>query len=190
MKIHITTSRMLAVISPAAMLAILALWGAPSQAQIPVLGGMLDPAIDEPGKPFSYFWHPTDVIGALYDPVASEVTPEGYLYTGFGELMFFVGIPPEPVNVRIKTLHKGYLPIVQYEFCRHGVKYAISMFAADLGGKLQGLPVNFVEVRLENEAAEQRAALFSSAFRFSPVMNSVLSSTALRCWSACARRSS
>ncbi len=39
-------------------------------------GGMLDPAIDTPGKPFSYFANPTDVIGALYAPVASEVTPE------------------------------------------------------------------------------------------------------------------
>jgi len=171
---------MLAVISPAALLVAIALWAAPSQAQIPVLGGMLDPAIDEPGKPFSYFWHPTDVIGALYDPVASEVTPEGYLYTGFGELMFFVGLPPEPVNVRIKTLHKGYLPIVQYEFCRHDVKYAISMFAADLGGKLQGLPVNFVEVRLENNAAEQRAAIFSSAYRYSPPINGLDNQPAYR----------
>ena len=135
-----------------ALSATVAIWPAASQGQIPILGGMLDPTIDEPGKPFSYFWHPTDVIGALYDPVASEVTPEGYLYTGFGELMFFVGNPPEPVNVRIKTLHKGYLPIVQYDFCRHDVKYALTMFAADLGGKLQGLPVNFVEVRLENNA--------------------------------------
>ena len=49
-----------------------------------VRGGMLNPATDVPGKPFSYFWHPTDVIGALYAPVATEVTPEGYLYTGFG----------------------------------------------------------------------------------------------------------
>ena len=47
-------------------LALAALWTTPVRAQIPVLGGMLDPAIDEPGKPFSYFWHPTDVIGTLY----------------------------------------------------------------------------------------------------------------------------
>ena len=45
------------------------------------------------------------------------------------------------------------------------------MFAADLGGKLQGLPVNFVEVRLENAAGEPRAALLSSAYRFSPPVN-------------------
>lgn len=141
---------------------------APVCGQIPVLGGMLDPSIDEPGKPFSYFWHPTDVIGVLYAPVASEITPEGYVYTGFGELMFLAGNPPEPVNVRIKTLQQGYLPIVQYDFQRCGVKYAFTVFAADLGGELEGLPVNFVEVRLENVCGQKRTAWFSSAFRFSP----------------------
>jgi len=135
------------------------------EAAFPVLGGMLDPAIDEPGKPFSYFGHPTDVIGALYAPVASEVTPEGYVYTGFGELMFFVDNPPEPVNVRIKTLRKGWLPVVEYDLCRHQVKYSFRIFAADLGGPLAGLPVNFVAVRLENQCSEPRAAFLSTAFR-------------------------
>ncbi len=59
-------------------------------------GGMHDPAIGlTPGKPFSYFWHPTDVIVLYMHPVATEVTPEGNLYTGFGEYGFFVGILPE-----------------------------------------------------------------------------------------------
>ncbi|MFH1268278.1 MAG: hypothetical protein ABIK89_21365 [Planctomycetota bacterium] len=65
-------------------------------------GGMVDPGIDTPGEPFSYFRNPTDVIGSLYAPVASEVTPEGYIYTGFGELMFFVGNPAEPVRGTIR----------------------------------------------------------------------------------------
>jgi hypothetical protein len=131
-------------------------------------GGMVDPAIDSPGEPFSYFWHPNDTLGALFAPVATEVTPEGYLYTGFGELMFFVGNPPEPVNQRVKTLYKGYLPIVQYRFNYHDVSYQFRMFAADLGGDLEGLPVNFIEVRLSNEAKEKRAAFLTTAFRFTP----------------------
>ena len=143
------------------------------QAQVPVLGGMLDPAIDEPGKPFSYFWHPTDVIGALYAPVASEVTPEGYIYTGFGELMFFVGLPLEPLNVRIKTLQEGYLPIVHYQISRHDIDYQLVAFAADLGGGLEGMPVNLVQVHLRNRAREPRAALFSSAWRFSPLVENL-----------------
>ncbi|HEY3131599.1 MAG TPA: hypothetical protein VGL91_19245, partial [Acidobacteriota bacterium] len=97
-------------------------------------GGMLDPAIDLSAEPFSYFWHPTDVIGSLYAPAATEVTPEGYLYTGFGELMFFTGNPLQRVNHRIKTLYKDYLPIVQYRVRRNDVKYNFTMFGADLGG--------------------------------------------------------
>lgn len=130
-------------------------------------GGMLDPAIDTPGEPFSYFWHPTDVIGSLYAPVASEVTPEGYVYTGFGELMFFTGNPPEPIDVRIKTLQGGCLPIVRYHLLRHGVQYRFTAFAADLGGPMAGLPLNFVRVELANESGEPRAAMLSSAYRFS-----------------------
>ena len=141
-------------------------------------GGMLDPAIDLEGEPFSYFWHPTDVIGALYAPVASEVTPEGYVYTGFGELMFFLGNPPETVNRRIKTLHKGYLPIVQYEIRRHGVRYSFEVVGADLGGELAGLPVNFVKVELRNESDEERTAFLSSAHRFMPPVDHLRSSTA------------
>jgi len=131
-------------------------------------GGMVDPGIDLPGEPFSYFANPTDVLGALYAPVASEVTPEGYVYTGFGELMSFVGNPPEPVDVRIKTLHQGYLPIVEYGLVQHGVRYRFQAFASDLGGPLAGLPVNFVKVELANEAADHRTAFFSSAYRFAP----------------------
>lgn len=132
-----------------------------------ITGGMLNPEIDKEDEPFSYFWHPTDIIGALYAPAASEVTPEGYINTGFGELMFFAGNPPEPVEKRIKTLYKGYLPIVQYDLRRHGVRYRFTMFGADLGKELEGLPVNFVKVELENEAHEQRTAFLSSAYRYS-----------------------
>lgn len=132
-----------------------------------VTGGMLDPSIDPPGEPFSYFWHPTDVIAPLFSPVAGEVTPEGYIYTGFGELMFFTGNPVEPVNVRIRTLREGYMPVVQYELLRHGVRYRFTLFAADLGGPLAGVPVNFAKVELVNEAEEQRAAFFSTAYRHS-----------------------
>ena len=131
-------------------------------------GGMLDPAIDPPGLPFSYFSHPTDVLGVMDFPIATEVTPEGYLYTGFGELMFFVGNPPEPVNQRIKTLHKGYLPIVEYEVERQRVRYHFKMFTAVPDESRPALPVNFVEVQMQNEAQEDRTAFVSSAFRYSP----------------------
>ncbi len=147
------------------------LWGGSAPLPGQMLGGMLNPNMDVPGEPFSYFWHPTDVVGALYDPVATEVTPEGYLFTGFGELMFYVGNPPEPVDQRIKTLYKDYLPIVQYHLQREGVTYNFTLFAADLDGGLKGLPVNFVKVQARNDSREERTAFVSSAWRFSAPNN-------------------
>lgn len=131
--------------------------------------GMLKPELDKASEPFSYFWNPTDVLGTLYAPVASEVTPEGYIFTGFGELMFYVGNPPEPVNQRVKTLHKGYLPIVQYEFVQDGIQYSFQMFAANAGGSLSNVPVNLVQVKVKNIVAESRTAFVGSGWRNSPV---------------------
>ncbi len=131
-------------------------------------GGMLHPGIDAPGQPFSYFARPTDVIGSLYAPVAAEVTPEGYIYTGSGELMFFTGNPPERVVQRVRTLHKGYLPVVEYSVSREGVRHSFQLFGADLGGPLAGLPVCFVQVTLSNETNQLRTAFFTTAYRFRP----------------------
>jgi hypothetical protein len=133
-----------------------------------ILGGMLNPSIDPAGEPFSYFWHPTDVLGTLFAPVASEVTPEGYIYTGFGELMFFTGNPPMPIDQRIKTLEQGYLPIVRYQVKRDNLTYCFTMIAADLGGPLAGVPVNFIRVEVKNETSEPHTGFLATAFRVQP----------------------
>ncbi|HUX45317.1 MAG TPA: hypothetical protein VMV57_11250, partial [Terracidiphilus sp.] len=46
---------------------------------------MVSPSIDKPGEPFSYYSAPTDEIGMMDAEAATEITPEGYLRTGFGE---------------------------------------------------------------------------------------------------------
>jgi hypothetical protein len=149
------------------LLVFLALTGiAGSNGQI--LGGMHSPSIDPPGEPFSYFWHPTDVLGTLFAPVASEVTPEGYIYTGFGELMFFTGNPPQPVDQRLKTLEHGYLPVVQYQVKREDLTYRFTMMATDLGGPLAGVPVNLIRVEVKNETSAPHVGFFASAFRVQP----------------------
>jgi hypothetical protein len=131
-----------------------------------VSNGMVDPSMDSSEEPFCYFEHPTDIIGTWLAPVASEITPEGFIYTGFGELMFFIGNPAEPVCVRNRTLLNGYLPIVEFELSRHMVRYKFTLFAADLGKSMSGLPLNFARVTISNESTEERAAFFSTAYRF------------------------
>lgn len=141
--------------------------------------GMHDPdVIDPPDKPFSYFANPNDILGAFGAPVASEVTPEGYVYTGFGELMFFLGNPPRPTWQRHRTLLGGCLPAIEYDLEEDGVQYHFQMSAADLGGDLRGLPVNFVRVTVTNLADEPRAAYFSTAWRFRGPVNTAYTSLA------------
>lgn len=139
--------------------------------------GMVDPErMDPPDKPFSYFAHPNDVLGAWGAPVAVEVTPEGYLYTGFGELMVFTGNPPEPVEARIRTRNRGYLPVIEYDLDRDGVRYFFQCFAADLGGDLRGMPVSFLRVTVTNTlTSEPRTPHVSAAWRFSAPANAIYS---------------
>lgn len=134
---------------------------------------MLDPAIDKSDEPFCYYSRPTDVIGVMDGRWGTLVSPEGYLYTGFGELMFFTGNPPEPVNQRVKTLYKGYLPVIEYKFERDGVNYQFTMFAATLDGKPESPLMNFIRVSLKNESKLRRTAHLSVGVRYQNESNTL-----------------
>lgn len=128
---------------------------------------MVDPAIDDTGEPFSYASRSTDQVTAVYSPSGAELTPEGTLYTGFGELMFFVGIDRAPVNQRIRTLTDGYLPIFNYQVEHDGLRYKFSVFAASMGPVQTGDDVvNFVRVTIENSSATARHGFFTTAWRY------------------------
>jgi hypothetical protein len=99
---------------PCAVLPLLLLAAAVLPAQ------MISPSFDRPDWPFSYFSKCTDEIAVMDAEAATEITPEGYLRTGFGELMFFAGAELEPTSVRNRTLEDGHLPIIHYEFERDG----------------------------------------------------------------------
>ncbi len=130
------------------------------------LAQMLSPAIDREDEPFCYFSKPTDVIGVMDGKEGTLVSPEGYFYTGGGELMFFTGNPPEPVNQRVKTLMNGYLPVVQYQFERGGFSYEVRAFAATLDGNPESPLVNFIQVNIANIGTEPRTTFWSAAVRY------------------------
>ena len=134
---------------------------------IPALSNaqMVDPSIDNPEEPFSYYSKPTDVLGVMDGKWGTEVTPEGYLYTGYGELMFFTGNPPEPVNQRVKTLLDGYLPIISYHFERNGLDYKVTAFAATLDGDPESPLMNFIRITVKNVARTKRTAFWGVGVR-------------------------
>jgi hypothetical protein len=127
---------------------------------------MVSPSIDTPGQPFSYFSKPTDEIGVMDAEAATEITPEGYLRTGFGELMFFAGPEMEPTSVRIRTLENGRLPIVHYQFDREGITYRFTLFTATLNGKSDGTLVNFIRVQMRNSSRQPTRAIFATGIRY------------------------
>ena len=127
---------------------------------------MVSPSIDKPGEPFSYFSRPTDEIGMMDAEAATEITPEGYLRTGFGELMFFSGPELRPTNIRIRTMADGHLPILLSQFERDGIVYRFTMFAATLDGKPEGPLVNFLRVSMKNEGREATRAILATGVRY------------------------
>lgn len=133
---------------------------------------MVNPDIDRPDEPFSYFSQPTDVIGVMNAPSATEITPEGFLYTGYGELMFFTGPERTPIAARVRTLERGYLPIVRYGTHTNGIDYTFTALAAQIPhpqtdeNAPAGQVANFVRVTLTNEGAKPRAAFFTTAIRY------------------------
>ncbi len=147
------------------LLILVCLWSLPSPGQ------MVSPAMDRPDEPFSYFSKPTDVIGVMDGKEGTLVSPEGYLYTGWGELMFFTGNPPEPVNQRVKTLFKGYLPVIEYRCTRGEIRYEVTAFAATLDGRPESPLVNFVRVNVSNTSRLRRTAFFSAAVRYQGEVN-------------------
>jgi hypothetical protein len=134
---------------------------------------MLNPAIDRPGQPFSYIWPSTDQMTIRGAQLGTEITTEGYLYTGWGELMFLVGNPPQPVSQRIRTLERGYLPIFHYQYADGTVRYDVTTFAAPLGGSGSADQlVNFIRVVATNSGKVERTSYFNVAFRYNgPVDN-------------------
>ena len=137
-----------------------------------MIGQMVSPDIDRPDQPFSYFSKPTDVIGVMNAPSATEVSPEGFLYTGFGELMFFLGPERSPLSARIRTLEDGRLPVILYRSEHLGIEYRFTAFAAQVpempssDHEATGQIVNFVRIVLHNSGKEPRAGFLTTAVRY------------------------
>jgi hypothetical protein len=133
---------------------------------------MVSPDIDRSDQPFSYFSQPTDEIGVMNAPSATEISPEGYLYSGYGELMFFLGPEQTPLSARIRTMEDGDLPVLFYSVTHLGIVYTFTAFAAQVpsmpatDSTPTGEVVNFVRVTMHNPGIAPRAAFLTTAIRY------------------------
>src|SRR5947207_1413074 len=111
--------------------------GKPLNTRLNGLVPMVPPSMDHEEGEFCYYRRPTDVIGWKVSREAVQVTAPGYVFThNNGELMFFAGNSPRPLEKRNRTLHKGYLPVVEYSQLEETTRYNVQMFSRPLGGEV------------------------------------------------------
>jgi hypothetical protein len=132
---------------------------------VPALGRPIDPAIDDGPGPFCYFSRPSTVLGVADGAEGTQVTAEGWLWTGNAELMFFYGPQLKPLRQRIHILQDGCLPIVSYAVREQNLRYTVTMFGTTLDGRPEGNLINFVRVTLKNEGGEPAEAIVAAAVR-------------------------
>ncbi len=106
--------------------------------------------LEQAGAPFGYFLHPTTVIGNANGPSGTEITPEGYWYTGYSELRFGFGPERTPLNQPVRHLLDGYLPVVEFSVERKGLRYDFCYFADSLSGRPADALVNFAKITVTN----------------------------------------
>jgi hypothetical protein len=126
---------------------------------------MLDPAIDDPDRPWSYFGKTTTLIGVPFMPDAIQVTFDGALFTRNAELCFFLGDPPRPFFDRQKHWMDGWIPVVQARDTQEGVRCDLEMFTAVPGDGDTTNTLQLVRARLTNTNATPARAVLTSAAR-------------------------
>lgn len=132
---------------------------------------MVNPNIDQPNQPFCYYSKPTDELGVINGQNGTMVTPEGYIGTGFGTLVFFYGDSMKPVNQRVRTFKDGYIPVIKYHFTDDGINYKVTAFAATLDGNPESPMMNFIRVELKNCSIVPKTAYWGTGTRYQNELN-------------------
>src|SRR3954454_19319076 len=112
--------------------------------------------------PWSFIVQPTEQLGVPGYAAGTEITPEGYLYTGSAEIQWRYGPRMRPWNVPIRTLADGRYPVISSSSSAGGARYTLTTFAAAAGGQ----PVNFVRVRITNRGRSTARVGWSIGTRY------------------------
>jgi hypothetical protein len=146
------------------------------------------PRTFQPGPPSSNSSKAAERIGLIGSGASTEITPEGYLLTGFEEMMFFSGPDLEPTDAHLRTLDPSHPSIVHYQFGRDGIEYRFTIFAAkidksaivearrhakfpfmpgfDIESNIYEPMVNFIRVEIANNGPQPKRAVLASGVRY------------------------
>lgn len=114
-------------------------------------------------RPYGFLVTPTDQLAVPGHLAGFEVTPEGFVYGGYGELVFRAG--PRLVGLRapVRTLEGGRYPVLRYGQRFGGVRYDLDVFASVVAGQ----PVAFARVTMHNTSARPQRARWAIGLRYS-----------------------
>jgi hypothetical protein len=137
----------------------------PSAALLGLLGVLLFPGAARAGAPdsWSFLSQPTDQLVVPGQVAGTEVTPEGYLYTGWGELVFRYGPHLLAWDEPVRTLDGGRYPVLTATAHSGGVSYSLSELATVVAGQ----EVDLVRVTMRNGSRTPRLARFAAGLRWS-----------------------
>ncbi|MCP5048656.1 MAG: hypothetical protein GY940_15910, partial [bacterium] len=122
-----------------------------------------------PTAHFSYFKYPTDVLGFMDSPEGAEITPEGYIYTGYTELIFLHGSNLNYFPLREHYwLEKEYLPIHHWEQNESGINYRFSAVAAPIDLKPENNLLIYIKIKVTNRSTRNRTPVIAAGTRYSP----------------------
>jgi hypothetical protein len=122
-----------------------------------------------PLEHFSYFRYPVDVVGFKDAREGAEITPEGYIYTGFTELIFLYGEPLAYFPLREHYwLEKEYLPIHHWVQNLAGCEYRFTAFAAPLALDPEKNLIVFLKISVTNKSEDRQRPRFALASRYLP----------------------
>jgi hypothetical protein len=124
-------------------------------------GGSSAARAASPAEPFSFLATPTDQLGVPGLFAASEVTPEGDLYTGYGELTFELGSPLELFDQPLRSFADGRYPIIDSDVELAGIRYELELLATPV----DGVSVDVIRVTMANVSHEARTAVWGVGIR-------------------------
>lgn len=114
-------------------------------------------AVEKQDDPFTFLLYPSDVVGFKDCPQAFQLTYDGALNSGFGELQLLAGKEPTPIDVRLKTLVEGSLPFPQYDFERDGITFHVQFFGAPKALDPRENLVAYVRVTASNQTSDTKS---------------------------------
>jgi hypothetical protein len=127
---------------------------------------MVDPALDDPAKPWCYFTHPVSVIGMPWaSDNAIQVTPEGCINTGEAEFCLFYGDTLRPMASRQRQFLDGWIPVVGDHWQDGSLVYSWEAFSANLDDFDAANTLQFVRLAVRNTGSTAAIAKVAAGCR-------------------------